>query len=161
MIPVFIHETDFKGNVLFCMQLYFNFHFAEKTGSLGPQHIYMAVLSLLVTSLFSFIMIMTENVPALMRSAREDIRVIESVERLSATGRLTVERFQRSLPGSYRDGVPRPFTRATLTQGRDSAAFLLSNDIMRIVANETARYFQVTYTPNFRVVIDIMPIEAP
>lgn len=134
--------------------------FLKKTGRFAPQHIFMAVLSLVVTSLFSVVMPVEENAHTLMRNAHADIVAIESGELAAITGQLTPERSARRMPGPYRGGESRPFTRAFLTQDRIHHHIYLPNNAMRI-ANEPSRYFKVTYTPNFRMVVDIMPVDAP
>jgi len=128
-----------------------------KTKSFAPQHIYSAVIGLLLICIFSVVMIVSESVPSLIRDAGADIAAIENHQLVSVTGQLTAESSSRGLPGPHRDGEPAPVAKTTLKPvDEDSYYVYLPVDKKAILA-EGGIFFEVTYTPKFGVVVDVMP----
>ena len=131
----------------------------KKAGSFAPQHIYMALLSLILICIFTVFMPISEEVPSLIRDAKSDIAAIENNQLVVATGQLNAEVSSRGLPGPYREGAPAPVAKANLKPIDEEFFFVYLPVDMKTVTAGGSQYFDIVYTPKLNVVVEIIPAE--
>ena len=131
-----------------------------KTKSFAPQHIYSAVIGFFLICIFSVLMIVSEGVPSLIRDARTDIAAIENHQLVSVTGQLTAESSSRSLSGPHRDDEPAPVAKTTLKPVDEDRYYVYLPVDKKAILTEGSIFFEVTHTPKFGVVVDVIPTET-
>ena len=128
-----------------------------KHKSFAPQHIYMALLSLLIICIFSAVMVVTEGVPSLIQDATTDIAAINNKQLISVTGQLTPEKSSRSLAGPYMEDGPTPVAKTTLKPLNEELYYVYLPVDKKAIISEGSTFFDITYTPKFNVVVDVIP----
>ena len=130
--------------------------------SFAPQHIYALIISLLLTCIFTLVMVFMEKVPSLMQDASADIKAIENSKLVTETGMLSARRYDAKLPGPHSESEPLPLTRMTLyiqDKGVRNIFVADTSGIGKITGEWSDELYNVTYTPNLFVVVEYTPTE--
>ena len=146
--------------------------FLKHTGRFAKAHLWTAVIgALVITGIFS-LMFLEEDIPGLMRSTQKDLAAIESGDLPSVTYRIHL-----SWENYYRAASPRDFggyRPLYVVRNEPTGRVYFPRSLSPAVLKEIAageeyqltgtaagmRSFEITYTPNYRLVVYAVPVRA-